>query len=307
MQSAAARSRRPARLPSIILLRRKSRQPGSQSRHAPTRCERPDEIKLDRGQNYGWSKPFVQGVVHRWRRLFREHPREPLPREALVGAVVLSTVTAVGGTIWAGKEFWVNVLASLVLLGPGLVITNYVAINWRDRRDKAVVTSQLAGPSQAIDLVIRQIYVDAMIGLFKQVYPDAEPPASVQPAWATPAKAMSELIQQLATVRAAFDSVSISDMGTLTNTAITTSVRDVIRILQQQLVEMEPFMNTAPATLRMQDLDSALSHLDVLILEGLFQPGLGELDTVTPAIVKQAVRVGDAISQVLYQLFVQLL
>lgn len=38
------------------------------------------------------------------------------------------------GTAWAGKDFWVNVLASLALLGPGLLLTNIFAGQWRARR-----------------------------------------------------------------------------------------------------------------------------------------------------------------------------
>ena len=70
----------------------------------------------------------------RIRRLFQEHPDDPLPREWIAVALLASIGAGVLGGIKGGWSFWENVLASVVLLGPGLLLTNVVATRWRTRR-----------------------------------------------------------------------------------------------------------------------------------------------------------------------------
>lgn len=66
--------------------------------------------------------------------------------EAISLALILSVGCSVGGSLAAGKDFWVNVLASLALLGPGLLITNVLARNWRTKRETQWIIDQAKGP-----------------------------------------------------------------------------------------------------------------------------------------------------------------
>jgi hypothetical protein len=69
-----------------------------------------------------------------------------MPREWIVGAIACSVVAAIAGCwIWGG-DFVANVVASLVLIGPGLLLTNVVAGNWRNQRLASHTIGQIRGP-----------------------------------------------------------------------------------------------------------------------------------------------------------------
>jgi hypothetical protein len=72
-----------------------------------------------------------------WRRVFAERPEDPLPLEWIAAAVVLSIVALVWGWWLGGSAFFQNELAALALLGPGLFLTNVVAVRLQIRRCSA--------------------------------------------------------------------------------------------------------------------------------------------------------------------------
>ncbi|MDQ1304466.1 MAG: hypothetical protein QG671_293 [Actinomycetota bacterium] len=86
-----------------------------------------------------------------WHRLFDERPGDALPRELI--AVSLGASVAAGWAGWyidgwtfRGYDVTVNVLASFIVLGPGLFITNILVKRWRDRRDKHELRKAVAKP-----------------------------------------------------------------------------------------------------------------------------------------------------------------
>jgi hypothetical protein len=72
-----------------------------------------------------------------WQRVFTERPEDPLPLEWIGAALVLSIVAIVWGWQLGGSAFAQNVFAALALLGPGLLLTNVVAVRLQDRRRAA--------------------------------------------------------------------------------------------------------------------------------------------------------------------------
>lgn len=100
-------------------------------------------------------------VTDTWKRLFSERRDDPLPMEAIAGALALSAACLLGGSLLAGEDFWINVLASLALLGPGLVVTNVLARNWRTKRR---TTALLERVSEPIADLSREIWFDLSDG-----------------------------------------------------------------------------------------------------------------------------------------------
>jgi hypothetical protein len=68
--------------------------------------------------------------------------------------IAISLAISVGAIVWgallSGKDFLLNLLASLALLGPGLVITNVVARNWRSNRIVRELAAKVEYPVSAI-------------------------------------------------------------------------------------------------------------------------------------------------------------
>lgn len=65
-----------------------------------------------------------------------ERPHEPMPREWVLLASFGSLFCAVVGLFSWGSDLIANVVANLVLLGPGLLLTNVVAGEWHRRRQE---------------------------------------------------------------------------------------------------------------------------------------------------------------------------
>jgi hypothetical protein len=59
---------------------------------------------------------------------------EAVALAVLVSVGAITVALLIDGADFRGYDFTVNVLASLALLGPGLIITNVLARNWRRRR-----------------------------------------------------------------------------------------------------------------------------------------------------------------------------
>ncbi len=82
---------------------------------------------------------WATGARALWLRAFRERPDDPLPMEAVAIAIVTSigaiiAALTIDGRDFRGYDFVINLLASISLLGPGLLITNVLARNWRHKR-----------------------------------------------------------------------------------------------------------------------------------------------------------------------------
>src|SRR5947209_8619583 len=73
-----------------------------------------------------------------------EKPDDPLPREWIASASVLSLAVGAFGSVRWGESFWENVAAGVVLLGPGLIATNLVASGWRRRRHERQIAPMVA-------------------------------------------------------------------------------------------------------------------------------------------------------------------
>src|SRR3982750_3072056 len=68
-------------------------------------------------------------------RTFKERSDDPLPLEWVGIASVASVGAFVWGWILGDWNFLQNILASIVVLGPGLLATNVLARNWRHKTD----------------------------------------------------------------------------------------------------------------------------------------------------------------------------
>src|SRR4051794_24659832 len=74
-----------------------------------------------------------------YRLLTSEHPDDPLPREWIRVALLLSAVAVWLGLKAAPGDFSLNILANLSLLGPGLILTNIIAARWKSRRREVAI------------------------------------------------------------------------------------------------------------------------------------------------------------------------
>lgn len=79
-----------------------------------------------------------------WRRVFREQPEDALPREWIALALVLSLGAFVWGLLLDSSALLQSELATLALLGPGLLLTNVIAVQLRNRRRSAQRESRIA-------------------------------------------------------------------------------------------------------------------------------------------------------------------
>jgi hypothetical protein len=101
--------------------------------------------------------PSRRWIVAKWRQLFGERPDDPLPMEAIAVAVAgsvaaMAIALAIDGATFRGYDFLVNVLASLALLGPGLIVTNVVVRNWRHKRVVLEASPEIA---KLLDVMFR--------------------------------------------------------------------------------------------------------------------------------------------------------
>ncbi len=90
-------------------------------------------------------------LVAKWNWAVDERPNEVLPRELIGLALIATGVSAVAGWYldehrFRGYDITINVLASLVVLGPGLVITNVIARNWQEHRKEEHLLNRLRVP-----------------------------------------------------------------------------------------------------------------------------------------------------------------
>ncbi len=96
----------------------------------------------------------VRGVLH-----LDTASYELLPREWIALAFLLGAAAFWGGWYLGSWGFVENVLAGLVLVGPGLLVTNVLAAKWRRRRELETVVLALAATLQAVapvfELVIK--------------------------------------------------------------------------------------------------------------------------------------------------------
>lgn len=140
-------------------------------------------------RDLGWLR---EKVVYRVRHLLDARPYDVLPRWWVLVAVLGSGGALIIGAVWAGKDFWVNILASLALLGPGLVLTNVFASQWRARRawelEKEALATSAGGVVATINGYlmppIMDLYRDADLPLAAPRLPDsammqASPPAAL--------------------------------------------------------------------------------------------------------------------------------
>lgn len=79
-----------------------------------------------------------------WQQVFKEQPEDALPREWIAGALVLS-IGALALGLWLDSSALLqSELATLALLGPGLLLTNVVAVQLKNRRRSAQRKSRIA-------------------------------------------------------------------------------------------------------------------------------------------------------------------
>lgn len=79
-----------------------------------------------------------------WRRVFKEQPEDALPREWIALALGLSIGAFVWGLLLNSSALLQSELATLALLGPGLLLTNVIAVQLRNRRRSAQRESRIA-------------------------------------------------------------------------------------------------------------------------------------------------------------------
>lgn len=83
-------------------------------------------------------------------RVFTERPEDTLPLEWIAGALLLSVGALVWGWRLGGSAFLQNELAALVLVGPGLLLTNVIAVRLQIRRRSADRASHVAATVAAL-------------------------------------------------------------------------------------------------------------------------------------------------------------
>jgi hypothetical protein len=76
----------------------------------------------------------LRPALDQLRATLSEHDADPLPMEWVFSGVAISVLAIVAGIALERDELVLNVLVNLVLLGPGLVLTNIAARDWRLRR-----------------------------------------------------------------------------------------------------------------------------------------------------------------------------
>jgi hypothetical protein len=96
-----------------------------------------------------------------------ERPGDPLAMEWIAAAAVASVVAAASGTLIAGKDFLINILASVTLLGPGLFFTNVIARNWRVARAKSQLLYDVSPPVFDLVFSVDHYLIDPMIELLE--------------------------------------------------------------------------------------------------------------------------------------------
>jgi hypothetical protein len=78
--------------------------------------------------------------------------------ELVYGSIVLSICALIVGLLLGPRDLTNNILANLVLLGPGLIITNIIVRNWRLRRRSQELHPLLAAVYNNLMVVARDCY-----------------------------------------------------------------------------------------------------------------------------------------------------
>jgi hypothetical protein len=83
------------------------------------------------------------GAIKRFYATVKNHDSDPLPSSLILASVGLSFASLWMGVALDAGALVVNVISNLVLLGPGLIVTNYVVKHIRDKRMTSRVVPQL--------------------------------------------------------------------------------------------------------------------------------------------------------------------
>lgn len=95
-------------------------------------------------------KRVKRRAVDAWRWTFHEQADDLIAREWIAVALLMSLGAVIAGG-FIGKDFWINLLASIALLGPGLFFTNVIVRTWQ--RDRATA----ARDARLMPLVMRLV------------------------------------------------------------------------------------------------------------------------------------------------------
>lgn len=106
----------------------------------------------------GTYRRYCDRVSEQRRALFHEKSGEAVPREVVALALLGSVGAAVLGVIIDGADFrgydiTVNVLGSIVLIGPGLFTTNLILQRWRDRRARTSSREKVGAALEQLNLL----------------------------------------------------------------------------------------------------------------------------------------------------------
>lgn len=118
----------------------------------------------------------MQQLRHFWHYITSDTSEDPLPMEVVAVAATGSLAALVLGWLLGAGDFLVNILASIALLGPGLIATNVLARNWRRRRRNEEILNRVEGPLFAIMSV-----VEGSLNRFQQALPEPERIESKRP------------------------------------------------------------------------------------------------------------------------------
>jgi hypothetical protein len=142
-------------------------------------------------------------MSHLWHRLFDERPGDALPRELIVMSLVVSAAAAwagwyIDGWTFRGYDVTVNVLASFIVLGPGLFVTNILVKRWRDRRDKAELEASIAKPIEWL-VTMYEIGIHGALFILNERVPGLAliPPATESGSTTAPLRNLQRLIAVL--------------------------------------------------------------------------------------------------------------
>jgi hypothetical protein len=122
----------------------------------------------------------VKQLRRLWQRITSDTSDDPLPM-AIVGIAVAGSLAAlVLGWLLGAWDFLINILASVALLGPGLIATNVLARNWRTRRRNEEILNRVEGPLSAAISVLEGSMNRLQRALPEPIRTDLERPTPIE-------------------------------------------------------------------------------------------------------------------------------